>query len=121
MNRGHDIALAQTLSLNTLVVFEIFYLFFVRNIYGTSLTWKAIRGTKTVWVCVIAVTAAQFAVTYLPPLQTVFGTEAVSLEDGLIVIGIGVVLFVLLELEKQIALTIGARAPTEAAPPPPYG
>ena len=56
------------------MVLEIFHLFFIRNIYGTSLTWKAVRGTPVVWVCVIAVTAAQFAVTYLPPLQRVVGT-----------------------------------------------
>ena len=48
-NQGYPLALAQTLALNTLVVMEVFHLFFVRNIYGTSLTWKAIRGTKTVW------------------------------------------------------------------------
>jgi magnesium-transporting ATPase (P-type) len=113
MNMGYDLALAQTLSLNTLVVLEIFHLFFVRNIYGTSLTWKAIRGTKTIWICVIAVTATQFAVTYAPPLQAVFGTTAVSLKDGLIVVGIGVALFVLLELEKQLALTLGVRRPVE--------
>ena len=112
-NKGYDIALAQTLALNTLVVLEIFHLFFIRNIYGTSLTWKALRGTKTIWICVIAVTVAQFAVTYLPPLQAVFGTSAVSLLDGLIVVGIGLALFVLLELEKQIALTIGARRPLD--------
>lgn len=111
VNKGYGVALAQTLALNTLVVLEIFHLFFIRNIYGTSLTWRAIRGTKTIWTCVIAVTTAQFAVTYAPPLQTVFGTSAVSFFDGLIVIGIGVVFFVLLELEKQIALTVGARRP----------
>jgi hypothetical protein len=35
---------------NTLVVMEIFHLFFIRNIYGTSLTWKAVRGTRVVWI-----------------------------------------------------------------------
>ncbi|WP_367383403.1 cation-transporting P-type ATPase [Roseobacter sp. HKCCD8198] len=109
LNQGYDIALAQTLSLNTLVVLKIFHLFFIRNIYGTSLTWEAVRGTRVVWLCVIAVTILQLAVTYLPPLQIAFGTENVSVLDGLIIVGIGVVLFVLLELEKQLALTIGSR------------
>lgn len=109
MNKGYDLALAQTLALNTLVVLEIFHLFFIRNIYGTSLTWNAVRGTPTVWICVIAVTVAQFAVTYAPPLQTVFGTQSVSLADGLVIIGTGVALFILLELEKQLALTLRSR------------
>ena len=83
---------------------EVFHLFFIRNIYGTSLTWKAVRGTKVVWATVIAVTAAQFAVTYLAPLQRVFATEAVSMLDGLLVVGVGVALFAIIETEKQLRL-----------------
>src|SRR3546814_20816682 len=54
---------------------DLFHLFFVRNIYGTSLTWDAVRGTKVVWMTVIAITVAQFFITYLPPLQAIFATE----------------------------------------------
>ena len=73
-DRGYPIELARTMAVNMLVVLEIFHLFFIRNIYGTSLTWKAVRGTRVIWACVVAVTAAQFAITYLPPLQEVFDT-----------------------------------------------
>lgn len=104
--QGHSMALAHTMAFNTLVVMEIFHLFFIRNIYGTSLTWKAVAGTKVVWTMVIAVTAAQFAVTYLPPLQAIFETEPVPLRDGALIVGIGVVLFAVLEIEKQIRLAI---------------
>lgn len=104
IDRGYSLALAQTMAMNTLVVLEIFHLFFIRNIYGTSLTWAAVRGTKMVWTVVIAVTAAQFAVTYLPPLQAILGTEAVSLADGLLIVAIGAAFFALLEIEKQIRL-----------------
>ena len=34
------------LGLNTLVVLEIFHLFFIRNIHSTSLTWAAVRGRR---------------------------------------------------------------------------
>ena len=105
-DRGYSIELARTLAVNTLVVMEIFTLFFIRNIYGTSLTWKAVRGTKMVWMSVIAVTVAQLAITYLPPLQTIFATEAIPFLDGLLVIGIGVALFAVLETEKQIRLRL---------------
>jgi len=110
IEQGYSIELARTLALNTLVVMEIFHLFFVRNIYGTSLTWSAIRGTKIIWAMVLAVTAAQFSITYAPPLQQVFGTQPVSLMDGALVVGIGIVLFALAEIEKQIRLTIRAGA-----------
>lgn len=103
-DRGYEQALAQTLALNTLVVLEIFHLFFIRNIHGTSLTWAAARGTPVVWACVIAVTGAQFAVTYAPPLQAVFGTQGVPFRDGVLVVAVGAVFFALIETEKQMRL-----------------
>jgi calcium-translocating P-type ATPase len=104
IDKGYQLALAQTMAMNTLVVLEIFHLFFIRNIHSTSLTWAAARGTKVVWTVVIAVTAAQFAVTYLPPLQAVLGTRSVPLMDGLLIVAIGAAFFALIEIEKQIRL-----------------
>lgn len=92
------------MAMNTLVVLEIFHLFFIRNIHSTSLTWAAARGTKVVWTVVVIITAAQFAVTYLPPLQAILGTEPVALIDGLLMVGIGVAFFAVIEIEKQIRL-----------------
>ena len=109
IDKGYDQALAQTLAMNMLVVLEIFHLFFIRNIHGTSLTWAAVRGTRIVWACVVAVTAAQFAITYVPPLQRVFGTQAVALADGLLIFGVGAVFFALIETEKQMRLALRRR------------
>jgi len=106
IDRGYPLELAQTMAVNTLVVVEIFHLFFIRNIHGTSLTWKAVRGTRVVWITVIAVTLAQFAITYIPALQGVFGTRGVSLLDGLMIVGVGVMFFAIVETEKQIRLSI---------------
>lgn len=64
------------------------------NLYSTSLTWQAVRGTKMVWLAVVVVIVA----------QAVFGTQTVGLTDGLLVLGMGVVLFVLVELEKRMRL-----------------
>ncbi|WP_290997198.1 HAD-IC family P-type ATPase [Hyphomicrobium sp.] len=104
IDRGYPVALAQTMAMNMLVVLEIFHLFFIRNIHGTSLTWAAAKGTKVVWACVAAVTAAQFAIIYLPPLQAVFGTQGVPLADGLLIVAVGAVFFALIETEKQMRL-----------------
>ena len=101
---GYPEALAQTIAMNMLVVLEIFYLFFVRNLHGPSLTWAAARGTPIVWACVIGVAASQVAVTYLPPLQAVFGTQGVPLRDGALIVAVGVVFFALIETEKQMRL-----------------
>ena len=104
IDKGYAPDLARTMAVNMLVVLEIFHLFFIRNIYGTSLTWKAVRGTRVVWITVIAVTMAQFAVTYLPPLQKVFSTQAVPFLDGVLIIAVGTVFFAIIEVEKQLRL-----------------
>jgi TRAP-type C4-dicarboxylate transport system permease large subunit len=76
------------MAMNTLVVLEIFHLFFIRNIHSTSLTWAAARGTNLAWTVVVAITATQFAVTYLPPLQAVIGTMPVSMMDVLLIVAV---------------------------------
>jgi len=96
--------------MNTLVVMEIFHLFFIRNMYGTSLTWKAVRGTQVVWLAVGAVTVGQFVITYVPALQAIFATEPVPFRDGLLVVGIGIALFTIIEIEKQIRLRLAPAA-----------
>ncbi|PJK31310.1 cation-transporting P-type ATPase [Minwuia thermotolerans] len=106
IDSGHAPDLARTMALNTLVVLEIFHLFFIRNIYGTSLTWKAAKGTPVVWACVATVVLAQFAVTYVPPLQQVFGTRAVPLFDGMLIVAVGAVFFAVIEFEKQLRLAV---------------
>jgi calcium-translocating P-type ATPase len=104
IDKGYPLALAQTMAMNTLVVLEIFHLFFIRNIHSTSLTWAAARGTGVVWTVVLIITAAQFAVTYLPPMQAVLGTRSVPLTDGVLIVAIGAAFFALIEIEKQIRL-----------------
>ncbi|MEI8595549.1 cation-transporting P-type ATPase [Photobacterium sp. Hal280] len=100
----YSLELARTMALNTLVVMEIFHLFFIRNIYGTSLKWDLIAGTRVVWLTVICVTVSQVAITYLSPLQVLFGTVAISFWDGVIIVVVGCVFFAILEIEKQIRL-----------------
>ncbi len=112
IDRGYSIEVAQTMAVNMLVVLEIFHLFFVRNIYGTSVTWAAVKGTPIIWACVGIVTAAQFAVTYLPPLQAVLGTAPVSFGDGVLIVAVGAVFFAIIETEKQMRLAF--RHPPEA-------
>ncbi|WP_133130777.1 cation-transporting P-type ATPase [Legionella yabuuchiae] len=106
LDRGYSIELSRTIALNTLVVLEIFHLFYIRNIYGTSLTWQAVKGTKMVWMSVIVITIAQFAITYMPLLQSIFKTESISFFDGVLIIVIGIVFFALIETEKQLRLRL---------------
>jgi len=107
--RGLPIEEARTLVVNTLVVMEIFYLFSVRYVHGTSLTWQGLLGTPAVLIGIAVVVVAQLAFTYLPPFQAVFATRAVAVADGLVVIGMGVVLLLVVELEKRLRTAIAVR------------
>lgn len=112
IDKGYTAELARSMAMNTLVVLEIFHLFFIRNIYGTSLTWNAVRGTNVVWATVGAIIAAQFAVTYLPPLQRIIGTVAIPFFDGLLIVGVGILFFIVIEIEKQLRLSfVRSRGP----------
>jgi len=100
---------AQTMSLNMLVVLKIFHLFFIRNIFGTSRTWAAARGTKAVWICIAVIVPAQLAVTYSPVAQGIFGTASIQFYYGALIIAIGAVFFCIIEVEKQLRLTLTGR------------
>jgi hypothetical protein len=58
------------------------------------------------------ITVAQFAITYLPPLQAIFATQSVPFLDGVLIVGVGVALFALIETEKQIRLRLRAMQAT---------
>lgn len=109
VSRGYPLALAQTMAMNTLVVLEVFHLYFIRNVHGTSLTWRAARGTPVVWAVTLAIVLAQFAVTYLPPLQTALGTASVPFWDGVKIVCLGAAFFAIVEIEKQVRLRIVRR------------
>uniref|UniRef100_UPI003BA846DE HAD-IC family P-type ATPase n=1 Tax=Stappia sp. TaxID=1870903 RepID=UPI003BA846DE len=104
VDRGYPPELARTLAMNMLVVLEIFHLFYIRNARSASLTFEAARGTPVVWGCIVTVTLAQFAITYIPAMQGVFGTASVPLADGVLVVAIGMAFFLIVEAEKQMRL-----------------
>ncbi len=110
-DRGYPLELARTLAVNQIVILEIFHLFFIRNIYGTSLTWAAARGTPAVWATVVIVVAGQFAFTYLPPAQRIFDSRSVAILDGVLLVVLGAVFFALIETEKQLRLRLRAAVP----------
>jgi magnesium-transporting ATPase (P-type) len=92
---------------NTIVVMEIFYLFSVRYVHGTALTWRGLLGTQAVLIAVLAVVVLQCAFTYLPAMQTVFATAPVPFADGVLIVGIGLAMLLLVEIEKRIARALG--------------
>jgi magnesium-transporting ATPase (P-type) len=100
--RGLPLELARTMVVNTIVVMQIFYLFSIRYAHGPSLTWQGIVGTRAVLIGIAVVVIAQMAFTYHPWMQLVFATRPVAAFDGLVIFGVGVVLFLVVEAEKHL-------------------
>src|SRR5690606_21339228 len=95
--RGYGIETARTMAVNAIVVMQIFYLFNVRYLHTASMNWRAVRGTPALLAALAAVAAAQFAFTYLPFMQEVFGSAPVPFWDRVGIICVGLLLLLLLE------------------------
>jgi len=108
LERGLDVATARTMVVNVIVVFEIFYLFNVRYLHMTSITWRGALGTPPVLIALLIVIAAQFAFTYAPFMQELFASRPVAIIDGLVIVAAGVLLMVVLEAEKVVLRRLGA-------------
>ncbi|WP_028486176.1 cation-transporting P-type ATPase [Thiomicrorhabdus chilensis] len=104
INIGYSIEQARTMAVNTLVIMEVFQLLYIRNMNTTSLDWSALKATKEVWIAIALVLIAQIAITYIPALQAVFETQALSGQDLLLILAVGIMLFVIIETEKQLRL-----------------
>ncbi|VCU69638.1 putative cation-transporting ATPase F [Pigmentiphaga humi] len=103
MQRGLGEDGARTMVVNLIVVMEIFYLFNVRYLHMTSFSLRGAAGTPAVLAAVAAVTALQLAYTYLPFMQEVFQSTPLSVRDGLVIVGLGILLMIILEGEKQLS------------------
>jgi magnesium-transporting ATPase (P-type) len=102
LQRGLPLELARTMVVNTIVVMQIFYLFSIRYAHGPSLTWQGLVGTRAVLIGITTVVLAQFAFTYHPWAQFVFETRSVPLTDGLMIVAIGLIVFLVVETEKHL-------------------
>jgi magnesium-transporting ATPase (P-type) len=96
---GHEVA--RTMVVNAIVVMEIFYLFSVRYLHGTSVTWQGMLGTPAVLIGVGSIVMLQFAFTYLPIMHRLFHSRSIPFADGLVIVGVGVMLLGILEVEKR--------------------
>ncbi|MCX8999597.1 cation-transporting P-type ATPase [Rhizobiaceae bacterium BDR2-2] len=107
LGNGESIEVARTQVVNVLAVMEIFYLFNVRYLHTTSISFRGLLGTPAVLLAVGGLTVAQFGYTYLPFMNALFGSAPVSLGDGLVIVGVGVLLLAILEAEKWIVRRFG--------------
>ena len=97
-----SVAYARTVAVNTLVMFEIFYLFNSRSIYATAFTRDALLQNRFALPAVGLLLLFQMAFTYLSPLQLLFGTAALDVTTWLLIVLVGSSVLFLVEAEKKI-------------------
>ncbi|WP_199287802.1 cation-translocating P-type ATPase [Kushneria phosphatilytica] len=102
IGQGHDIALARTMAMNTLIMMEIAHLFFIRSIHAPAFSIATLRGTRAVWSAIAIVVMAQCAMIWVPPLQAIFDTRAIPFFEGLLIPVVGVLLLLAVETERQL-------------------
>lgn len=99
---GSTLEESRTYAVNTLVVMEVFYLFSVRFLYAPSLTFKGILDTRAMLVAVTTVVVLQLIFTYAPFMEELFDTRPVDFIHGVEILLLGIMLLLILELEKWI-------------------
>lgn len=100
--QGAEVELARTAAVNTLVMYEIFYLFNSRFLVASALTRNGLLGNPYALIAVGVLVVFQLLFTYAPPLQILFGTRPLNpgLWAGIVLTA--AVVFVLVEMEKYV-------------------
>lgn len=99
---GSSLELSRTVAVNTLVMFEIFYLFNSRFFIASALSWRALTGNITIYYAIVILLVLQALFTYAPTFQTLFATTALSLQDWSYVLAVSFSVFLLVELDKAV-------------------
>ena len=102
--RGTDLETARTIAVNTLVLFEAFYLFSSRYLREPVLTRTGILGSRAVLVAVAGVLVVQLIFTYAPPMHTLFKSQPIPLESWIVSAIVASTVLVLVEAEKLVTM-----------------
>ncbi len=102
IQQGAEVAYARTVAVNTLVMFEVFYLFNTRYLWRAVGSWRTLVGNPYVLYAVALVILFQLLFTYWTPMQTLFVTRDITVTDWIAITLVASTVFVLVELEKLV-------------------
>ncbi|MBU1232285.1 MAG: cation-transporting P-type ATPase [Proteobacteria bacterium] len=101
-SHGETLEMARTTAVNTLIFFQIFYLFNARYLKTSVLSKEGLLGSRAVLFAVVSIIAAQFLFTYLPLFQNIFGTASIPYGDWTRLLSFTILVFILVEIEKVV-------------------
>lgn len=96
-----SVELARTVVVNALVAGEIAYLINCRRL-RLPVDWQSLTGNRIVPVVIAILLALQLLFTYAEFMHDLFGSVPLGLREWTLVIGAGLALFVIVELEKRV-------------------
>jgi len=90
---------------NTLVMFEIFYLFNSRYLYHSVINLHGLFGNRLVWLAIILLTGFQMAFTYWQPMQVLFGTVDIDAHTWQMIVAVASSVFILTGVRSYMSQT----------------
>jgi Ca2+-transporting ATPase len=105
---GYDAAQAQTVTVNAIVAGEAFYLFNCRSLIK-PLAFREIFTNRWMLMGVGVMFLLQLLFTHAQPMQAVFGTQDIGWEAWAMVFAAGLIIFTLVNIEKQIRWRLSLR------------
>ncbi len=109
MQQGASIELARTIAVNTLVMFEIFYLFNSRYMKHSVLNVKGMLGNPYALISVSVLLVLQLAFTYFGPMQKLFDSVPIDALSWLKIMAIASTVLFLVEMEKAVLRWLDSR------------
>lgn len=99
---GTSIETARTMAVNAVVAGEMFYLINSRYIFAAVIKREGLTGNRYVLLAIAACIPLQLVFTHAPAMQTIFSSADLSALEWLKVIGAGLLVFSVAELEKFV-------------------
>ncbi|MFH7319694.1 cation-transporting P-type ATPase [Desulfurivibrio sp. D14AmB] len=109
VEQGVEIEVARTTAVNTLILFQIYYLFNSRSLHRQIDSLKLFHQNRYVLIAIGAVIFLQALFTYAPFMHRLFGTAPVAAGDWPLMILAAASVFFLVEGEKWLLLRWRAR------------
>ena len=101
-SQGASDQLARTAAVNAITIGQVFYLLNSRYLLNSSISFMAHLGNKYLFYGIGTVIVLQLLFTYAPPLQVMFGNEAIPFRVWPWLILGGLLFFLIVEVEKLV-------------------
>jgi magnesium-transporting ATPase (P-type) len=102
LTRGSSLETARTAAVNMIVVCELFYLFNVRHFTASAFRRETLTGNPVALLVGGILIVLQLLFTYAPPMQHLFRSEALDALSWAAILGLGVTVFLVIEIEKMM-------------------